>query len=462
MNSTIRLVSLFTAGCALSAATSPRLGAITTAGDTAKANQPDWLSDASLAVRESYDDNVLGVSGNGLPVQSSWVTAASLKLGFNLRPWLSNQPAIQTLALTYQPDVVSYANASAENYTAHRINTTLRGKSDDVAFSLDNAYLFNDGSKVGATYALNQLAGAAANQNDKYRNFYAQAPVRERRGQVQDRSTVQLQYSVGNFFVRPVSAFLYYNLHTAQYNTSAAPYKGYQDWVDRSDLNGGVDCGYKVTPDVAVTLGYRDGYQFQQQFTPAVSSDQHFSSSHYQRVLLGLDGKLASWLTVKLAAGPDFRDYNANAPVNNLKPDTFFGEAAAVLTITAHQSVTCNFKQWVFVSSTGLAPYDDITYALNYHWSASARWGFDLGAKYLEANYGMGNDLAGSAPSLRDDLDTVLSFGASYAFTPRFGVSLTYNHERARNGVKGLAATYQEAYRDFDHQITGLSAQFKF
>jgi len=26
----------------------------------------------------------------------------------------------------------------------------------------------------------------------------------------------------------------------------------------------------------------------------------------------------------------------------------------------------------------------------------------------------------------------------------------------------GLAATYQEAYRDFDHQITGLSAQFKF
>jgi len=95
-------------------------------------------------------------------------------------------------------------------------------------------------------------------------------------------------------------------------------------------------------------------------------------------VLAGLEGKPAGWLSVKLAAGPDFRDFNPSAPISDLHTTRFYGEATATATLPENQSLTFNFKQWVFVSSTGLVPYDDITYSLAYHWNATRQLGFDL------------------------------------------------------------------------------------
>ena len=70
--------------------------------------------------------------------------------------------------------------------------------------------------------------------------------------------------------------------------------------------------------------------------TAAVSythlTDQHYSSNHYQRLLAGLEGKL-DWLSVKLAAGPDFRDFNPNAPISDLHTTRFYAEAAVTATL---------------------------------------------------------------------------------------------------------------------------------
>ena len=114
-------------------------------------------------------------------------------------------------------------------------------------------------------------------------------------------------------------------MDTAWHNNAAGKgYVGYQNYVDRSDVNGGLDLGYKVVTNVAVTLGYRYGSQFQQQFPTTITTDSHYSSSTYQRVLLGVEGKLCSWLDVKLAGGPDFRDYNPNTPVTDLHPTKYY------------------------------------------------------------------------------------------------------------------------------------------
>ena len=424
--------------------------------------KPAWLGDLSLGVKESYDDNVLGVSGNGLSPQTAWVSDVALKLGFNLVPLLGEQNAVQTLAFVYQPDFVSYDGASAENYDAHRFITTLKGKSGQISFSFDNTLLYNDGSKIAPTYALNQLAGAAANQNDKFRNNYAHGLARERRNQIQDRYTAALQYNSGSYFVRPVSSLTYYSLNTDLHNTGAAPYKGYQDYVDRYDVNAGVDFGYKFEPALAVTLGYRYGYQDQQRFALAINSDQHFSSGYYQRVLLGLEGKLGKDVTIKLAAGPDIRDYNARTPVNDLNTTRYYAEAAITATLAPDQSLNFNFKRWIFVASTGLAPYIDTTCTLTYHWSATKQLGIDLGAKMLEANYTMGNDVAGSAPSLRDDLDYGAVATLAYAITPHFSASLAYNYDKGKDGLNNLPASLQSAYREFSHNVFTFGAQYKF
>ncbi len=129
-------------------------------------NKPSWLSDLSFNVKESYDDNVLGVSGSGLPVESSWVNSVSTKIGLNFVPFLGTQKDFSTLSLSYNPEWVHYENAQAENYIAHRVNGVVKAKVDNITISLDDAFLYNDGNKVAPTYAENQLAGAAGNQDD--------------------------------------------------------------------------------------------------------------------------------------------------------------------------------------------------------------------------------------------------------------------------------------------------------
>jgi hypothetical protein len=424
--------------------------------------KPAWLSELSFTAKESYDDNVLGVSGLGMPIQSSWVDALSAKITFDFTSALETPKEIKAFSLTYNPEHFDYSSASSEDYTAHRINGVFKAKFDNITYSLENSFLYNDGSKTAPTYALNQLAGALANQNDKYRNNYAHALARERRNQVQDRYTASVQDDIGDFFIRPISQMTYYDLNTDLFNTSNAPYKGYQDYIDRYDINGGADLGYRVTKDLAIVFGYRDGYSFQQQFALAINSDQHFSTSHYQRVLAGLEGKLAPWLTIKASAGPDFRDYNPDTPISDLKTTRLFAEGSLVAALPENQTLTLAYKQYLFVASTGLAPYVDTTATLAYHWSVSKQFGLDLSAKYLEANYTIGNDVAGSAPALRDDVDWGASAGVSYAITKQIVVAVGYNYDDGRNNLDSLAAKYFPAYRDFTHNVTTASLQYKF
>jgi len=444
---------------ATATATAPTTGSDLGAIDWTK---PNWLTDLSLGVAEGYDDNLLGVSGLGLLSRSSWVNTISLRLGVDFAPLLADGAAIQTLPFVYAPDRVTYFQDSQESYTAHRFSDTFKGKLGDVTYSLVNSFLYNDGSKLAETYALNQLSGAAGNQNDKYRNNLAHALPRERRNQDQDRYTAFVQDNFGYFFFRPASSLVYYNLNTYLFNTSLAPYKGYQDYIDRWDVNGGADLGYKLAEDFSFTLGYRDGYQHQDQFSLGINSDQHYSSNHYQRLLVGLEGKLTNWLTVNLDAGPDFRDYNPNAPIIHLRTTRFYGEAAATATLSKTQSLTFSFKQWEFLSSTGLVPYDDISYSLVYHWKTTKSLGLDLGAKYLNTNYTLGDDYAGSAPSLRNDVEYEGSIGISYTIVPHLVATISDTYDKGLNGLTTLAATYAPAYRDFEHQVAGLRLQYSF
>jgi len=422
--------------------------------------KPAWLTDLSLGAKESFDDNVLLVSGQGMKPQSSWISSVSPKIGFDFTPLLGNQKTVEALTLSYVPDFFIYHEAPSESYNAQKFNNTVKASLGAFTFALDNAFLFNDGNRKAETYALSQAA-PASNQNDKFRNFFAQVVPRERRQQIQDRNTTSLQYDWNQFFVRPTASLVYYGLDTYWHNTALTGYKGYQNYPDRYDVNGGADVGYKITPPLAVTLGYRYGHQYQQSFTPGLGLDTRNSSSDYQRLLLGLEGLPWSWLKVKLTGGPDFRDYNAEAYVNDRHTITYYGEAAVTAAISADQSVSFNFKQWEWLSSTGVVPFFESTYGLNYHWNATRQLGVDLGGKILEADFTGGNDDAGAAPSLRDDRQYTVSAGVTYAFTPHLSGGLTYAYDLGDSAIN-VPATLEPAYRDFEHQLVSLGVQYKF
>lgn len=449
----VAVSTIFPLACASSAADNP----------TAVANtwqKPAWLTDLSLGVNESYDDNILLVPGNQMQPQSSWISTVSPKVGFDFALLLGNQSPFKTLSLVYAPEFNFYHNAPSESYDAHKINDAIKGAAGDFSFNLDNAFLYNDGSRIAPIYALNQTS---TQDYDKYRNFYAFAPARERRDQIQDRSAISLQYDWDEFFVRPVASLLYYDLKTDWHNAGVAPYLGYQNWPDRYDVNGGADLGYRIAPSLAVTLGYRYGHQYQQQFPATISPlDRHYSSSDYQRVLVGLEGNPWNWLNVRLSAGPDFRDYNSMAPVNDFHPVTYYAEAVLTATITPNQTLTFNYKQWEWVASTGLVPFFDSSYALTYHWNATKQLGLDLGGRVQEADFSSGNDMLGTAPSLRDDIQYTVSAGVNYAFTPHLNASLTCSYDLGRNLLNNFAPQYEAAYRDFEHLLVSLGVQYKF
>jgi opacity protein-like surface antigen len=458
---------------------SAALAAETPATVSTEWQKPAWLTDLSAGVKESYDDNVLLVADKnpGLNPQSSWITTISPKVGFNFAPLLGTQKTLQTLSLVYAPDFNLYHDAASESYNAHKLASAIKGKTGDFAFALDNTFLFNDGSTLAPTYALNQ-SSAALDQADKNRSCYATAAPRERRKQIQDRDTIVFQYDVGKFFIRPTASLLYYDLMTDWRNASKiagspVPVKGYQNYVDRADVNGGLDLGYKVTEGLAVTVGYRYGHQYQQALphdtdTLVVNGQQAQSSADYQRVLLGLEGKPLKWLTVKLAGGPEFRNYNSAAPVNNDHPVNYYGEASVSAAITTSQSVSFTYKHWQWVSSTGKLPYADNTYALAYHLNATKQLGLDLGAKYLFSDYTCGStSLTGgtataAGQSQRNDAMYSLSAGVSYAFTPHFGASLGYAYDLGRNQQANLPVSGYADYRNFDHQLVSLGVQYKF
>ncbi len=425
------------------------------------------MTDLSLGIKEGFDNNLLGVSGYGLRPKGSMFTTISPKVGFNFAPLLGDQSTLQTLSLTYAPDFSIYYNAPQENYDANKFGNVIKGKSGDFSFLLENSFLYNDGSSVAPTYAVNQTS--AAEENDRFRNFYAFAMPRERRNQIQERASVVLQYDLDKFFVRPVASFLDYDMKTDLRNTAAKLGNvGYQDFPDRYDVNGGADVGYRIAPPVAVTLGYRYGHQYQAQIPFADSpTDQHFSSSDYQRVLLGLEGQW-NWLTYKVAGGPDFRSYNSMAPVNDFHPVKYYGEAVISAKISDSQSVTFNYKQWEWVASTGLVPYFDSTFALNYHWNATRKLGLDLGGKILEADFTGGNENGIQVPaetsSLRDDRQYSILAGVNYAFTSHLSANANYSYDLGVNVLGNLppALGATAEFRDFSHQSATVGVLCKF
>ena len=424
--------------------------------------KPAWLTELSLGIKEAYDDNVLEVSGNGLKPQASWISSVSPKIGFNFAPLLGDQKTLQTLSLSYTPDFVCFHEATAESYNAHRVGTVIKVETGPVLFKLDNAFLYNDGNTASPLYALNQFSGASANQNDKFRNFFAQGTTRERRDQIQDRTAVSLQYKWDKIFIRPTASLLYYDLNTDWQNSTFAPYKGYQNWPDRYDVNGGADLGYFLAPKLAATVGYRYGHQYQQQLPAVIDADYHFSSSDYQRILLGLEGSPWKWLNVKLAGGPDFRSYNSLAPVNDFHPIKYYGEAVMIATLTTNQTLTFNYKQWQWVSATGKVPYFDSLFALTYHWNATKQLGLDLGGRIQEADFTSGNETTGSASSLRDDRQYTLSAGLSYALTANFYVNLNYAYDLGKNVLPNLPANLEPDYREFSHNLVSLGLGYRF
>ena len=100
--------------------------------------KPAWLGELSGTLKESYDDNVFMVENGKLANRSSWVTTVSPKVGFNLVPLLGDQTVLQALSLAYAPDFSFFHEEDSEDFTADKLNLSLKGKRGNVTFAAEH------------------------------------------------------------------------------------------------------------------------------------------------------------------------------------------------------------------------------------------------------------------------------------------------------------------------------------
>ncbi|MEI8234087.1 MAG: outer membrane beta-barrel protein [Verrucomicrobiota bacterium] len=416
--------------------------------------KPAWMTDLSLGVKESYDSNIY-LSGAGpeyfpktIPEgdiatknKSSWVTTISPKIGADFAKLLGSDSIVKLFTVGYVPDFVVFHAASSETYASHRVTTVFKAQADNVTVAIDNAFTYINGSDDGLIYP----GGSSC---------FVQSSVRERREQWQDRLKTSVKIDLGPVFVRPTVSLLYYDLATNFKNIS-----GYSNYVDRYDVNGGADVGYNVTKDVALTLGYRYGTQYQQ--TLPFDLSQISASNDYQRVLFGVEGSPLQWLKIEAAVGPQFTTYTGNRPCNGgvaadglIDQNTadVYAEASVSMALTPADTLVFRYKRWNWVSSTGKNAYLDVLYDASYRHQITKALQWELGLRAAQADY--------NPSSIRNDWDYTVSTGFRYAFTKNLSMDVAYSYDKGRNAEDNVIVIGPT--REFERSIVSTGLTWKF
>jgi hypothetical protein len=415
------------------------------AADDGKFKKPAWLKEFSIGLTQGYDSNVYLIddyaSADGFVPgdHGSAFTAFNPRVAVSLVPLLGlreGDKSVSALDFYYDTTVTEYWDASSESNTRHKFGAKLGGKLDSgLSYGVTNEFIYVDGRDIGDRYF-----------NGNLTNAYAFGLTRECKEQFQDRLQVFARQDFGAFFVRPVASLLYYDLLT----DFAA---GYANYPDRYDVNGGLDLGYQINQDVAVFVGYRYGHQFQG-IAPQVGIGRSFEND-YQRLLFGVEGKPWKWLTLNVAGGPDFRNYDraryerAGAISGGFNsPDvTYFFTGGFTIDITSKDALVFAANHFQWVSSTGNTSYFDRVTSLTYKRKITDQLTGSVGVRAWESDY--------DNPGFRDDIVYGVVTGLGYKFNDHWSASLDYIFSRGDGQLDG----YPD--REYENHTVSVGVKWK-
>ena len=386
-----------------------------------------WKAEAT--VRETYDSNVylqdvtpnpanvLAAQAAGFhPVEAnkaSWVTSVLPKLGLEYRAG-----AALAISAAYAPDVTFYHSAPDEDYAAHRGTFNFGGKIDETSWELLNTATYIDGGTEGPSFARpDDIPALGA------------IPVRDRRAAFIFKNGFRIKQPFGDFFVRPVASSYIHDFKTdLRYVPPAtrASYS-YENYIDRQEVYGGVDVGYRVVDKTDVVLGYR--YRRQDQFKGPYGPggaliDSPFDSV-YHRVLGGLEGSPADWLKVTLLAGPDIRQFSSDAQrlYPAFDPDTLLWYSNGALTWLPRQAdaVTLRSTHFEQPAFSSFSMYEDFRTELLWKHAWGEQLSCTLGFILYIGDW--------QAPVHRDDWVYTPNGSVAYNFTKHFRGELSYSYD---------------------------------
>ncbi len=397
---------------------------------------------ADFTLKETYDSNVYlqdyepapQVANAVRPFQDSFVTSATPQASLTWKPMTEFG-----LAASYAPELVQFHAEPSENHVAHRVGLSFSGKVQDIQWEQSNTMTYIDGSTEGLTFGIidpvsGRPVGAPA---------IGGIPIRDRREAVVWRNGFGAFHPLGRFFFRPTFSTYVHDFRTDERDPKQYPF--YQNYVDRNDLNTGVDVGYRVLKDAHVVLGYRFGYQME---PPLPGSDVDYSN-HYHRVVAGLEGKVVPWLKLKLGLGPAYHDFDHATPSQFDEHQLLlYVDSSAVITLSAVDTLTFTVKQYMQPAFGAPSAYEDITY------DAAWRHPFCNQAALKAGFRAYGGDWL--HPVSRDDWIFTPSAGLDLTFSKHLSAAVAYSYDWVDSLIPNTVG------REFTRHLGSISVKYAF
>ena len=412
-----------------------------------------WKAEAT--VKESYDSNVYlqdnaPTAGNVTaaqaagfrPVQAnkgSMLTTITPKVGLDYKPSLAFN-----LSAAYSPEAALYTSAEDEDYVTHRGTLNFNGTSENTSWELLNAATYIQGSTQGPTFARPDDIPAIGG-----------IPLRDRRAAFIFRNSFRLTQTVGDWFFRPVASTYIHDFQTQQRYQSDKSQFSYENYVDRQEVSGGMDIGYKAVQDTYLVAGYRYGRQDQYTLPGANGTTLHSSyGNYYHRILLGVEGSPASWLKLAVLAGPDIRRFDAGTPAgfdrNNL---LVYWDASATVLPDKNDSVTLKSTRYEQPAFSSFSMYQDIRTDLAWRHKFNDHISTQIGFTLYVGDW--------QRPVNRDDWIYTPNAAADYIFDKHLSAEFAYSYDWVDSKVPASVEPLTSSH-EFTRQLVSLAVKYTF
>ena len=384
----------------------------------------------SLNSSVGYDSNVYCTDQGPLGRKGSGVATVGAKIGAKVASGAS---------INYTPTATNYWDETSQDNVKNVLGAGWKNKVDAISWIGTTEFTQITGPDTGSNYGPAGSSSAPSNAVGQ-KNAYATAAPRDRSEQLQNKTDLAVRFDSSLGFVRGVGKLQYWDMQTS---TPPAPSTA-EKYVDRSDINGGLDVGRAFTKGgPEYYLGYRKGYQFQDRDGQTAASLD--ASNRYDRYLIGVDGKLLPQLKMAAQVGTERHQYDQCAN------EDLFADITATWTISSDDGLTAKISQARGLSSTGVNSILVTAYELAWKHSFSKDWSSTLTARMSESAY--------QVSAHRDDtLYTGIAALTWYA-TPVLSCTLTASQD-AGSGSDNYLYNNDNKYRNFDRTFVALGVNY--
>jgi len=436
----------------LSAATLAMLG-LTAVPVQAAVTNLTWK--AETTVKETFDSNVYlqdnapnpayvaaAKAAGFRPVEankSSMVTTLTPKVGLDYKPG-----AAFNLSAGYSPEIAFYTSAEHEDYVTHRGTLNFSGAVDKTSWELLNAATYIQGSTQGPTFARPDDIPAIGG-----------IPLRDRRAAFIFRNGFRLTQTAGNWFFRPVASAYIHDFQTDQHYQTNKTQFSYENYVDRQEISGGLDIGYKAFKGTYLVAGYRYGRQ--DQYTLPGAGGTTLNSpfgNYYHRILLGVEGSPATWLKLAVLAGPDIRRFDSGTPAGFDRTKLlYYWDASVTVLPDKDDTVTLKSTRYEQPAFSSFSMYQDTKTDLAWRHKFNDQFSAQLGFTLYVGDW--------EKPVNRDDWIYTPNATASYAFNKHLSAEFAYSYDWVDSKVPANVEQYTSSH-EFTRHLVSLAVKYAF